>query len=259
MDTEAAVNKIATLLRAAEHQDYIGEDVSQLTHALQAAQLAREDGHGDDVVLAALLHDIGHLCAQPGAEMMANVGVKGHENIGAAYLRKLGFSGLVAELVEAHVTAKRYLTATDPAYYAKLSDASKTTLRYQVGQSGQSVSQSLTRGLQGGPMSQEEVAAFLQDPLFALKVKVSLVFFFFYHFIAPPPLTTDEALGRGCQAHRLGRAQSRLVPSPDCAAFAAAAGCLGVAGCIHLWSPSLSISYSIPISSPSIAVMYSPV
>lgn len=152
-----AVGKIDTLLRAAELQDYIGENVSQLTHALQAAQLAREDGNGNDIILAALLHDIGHLCAQPGSEMMGNVGVKGHENIGARYLRTLGFSDKVAQLVEAHVLVKRYLTARDPGYYAKLSDASKTTLRYQ-----------------GGPLSDEEASQFEQDPLFSLKVKMRM-------------------------------------------------------------------------------------
>ena len=59
-------------------------------HGLQAAHLAAQAGSDDATVLAALLHDIGHLVAAPGAEQMANVGVKGHENIGADYLRRLG-------------------------------------------------------------------------------------------------------------------------------------------------------------------------
>jgi 2-amino-1-hydroxyethylphosphonate dioxygenase (glycine-forming) len=61
-----------------------------LQHALQAAHLAARAGYDEETVLAALLHDIGHLVAAPGAETMANVGIKGHENIGADFLRRLG-------------------------------------------------------------------------------------------------------------------------------------------------------------------------
>ena len=42
-------------------QDYIGEPVSQREHALQAAAHARASGAPKAAVLAALLHDVGHL------------------------------------------------------------------------------------------------------------------------------------------------------------------------------------------------------
>ena len=42
-------------------QDYIGEPVSQREHALQAAAHARASGAPEAAVLAALLHDVGHL------------------------------------------------------------------------------------------------------------------------------------------------------------------------------------------------------
>lgn len=61
-----------------------------------------------------------------------SVGVTGHERIGAEYLRKLGFSEKIAQLVEAHVPVKRYLTGKDKAYYEGLSAASKLSLKYQV-------------------------------------------------------------------------------------------------------------------------------
>ena len=38
-----------------------------------------------------------------------NVGRVGHEAIGAAYLRSLGFSEAVCRLVNSHVSAKRYV------------------------------------------------------------------------------------------------------------------------------------------------------
>ena len=106
-------------------------------------------------MLGALLHDIGHLSAVPGSEMMGSVGIKGHEMIGGAYLRSKGFSNKVAELVESHVLVKRYLTFKDPEYLARLSESSLTSLKYQ-----------------GGPLSKEEAEKFERDPLFKLKVKL---------------------------------------------------------------------------------------
>ena len=42
------------------NSDYIGEPVSIIGHSLQAADCAREGGD-DEVMVAALLHDIGHV------------------------------------------------------------------------------------------------------------------------------------------------------------------------------------------------------
>lgn len=63
--------------------------------------------------------------------MMGEFGVKRHEQLGADFLRSLGFSEKIAQLVENHVQAKRYLTFRYPDYYTKLSEASKQTLIYQ--------------------------------------------------------------------------------------------------------------------------------
>ena len=60
------------------------------------------------------------------------VGKASHEIVGERYLRQLGFSEHICQLVGAHVMAKRYLTAVDRAYYDDLSSSSKTTLKYQV-------------------------------------------------------------------------------------------------------------------------------
>ncbi|HEX9509008.1 MAG TPA: HD domain-containing protein [Puia sp.] len=136
--------------------EYAGEKVSQLEHMVQAAQLAEEQGHDEEVILAAFLHDIGHISeAAKGDNEMDGFGIKDHEEIGAEFLREKGFSKKVARLVESHVEAKRYLTRRDPAYYAQLSDASKKTLEYQ-----------------GGPMTEEEADAFEKYPLFDLIIKM---------------------------------------------------------------------------------------
>lgn len=119
--------------------DYIGEDISQIEHCLQAADLARKAGADDDTVLAALLHDIGHFI--PASEKLpimitpegVSLGQASHERVGAQYLRNLGFGDKVCQLVGAHVDAKRYLTSTSEEYYESLSDASKQSLSFQGG------------------------------------------------------------------------------------------------------------------------------
>lgn len=112
-------------------KDYIGEPVTQIEHMVQAAMLAEENNESDEVILAALFHDIGHLVAFD-KETMGKFGIKRHETLGADYLRKLGIPETIAELVESHVSSKRYLSR-DVNYYNRLSSASKKTLKYQGG------------------------------------------------------------------------------------------------------------------------------
>lgn len=137
-------------------EDYIGEPVSQLEHMCQSAQLAEREGFDEEVILAAFFHDIGHLFSHLlQTESMGGFGIRRHEQIGADYLRKLGFSEKIAKLVENHVQAKRYLTFKFPAYYEKLSEASRQTLIYQ-----------------GGPMDESEAHIFETDPLFEASLKM---------------------------------------------------------------------------------------
>ncbi|RMG75265.1 MAG: HDIG domain-containing protein [Bacteroidetes bacterium] len=137
-------------------QEAYGEGVTQLAHAYQAAQLARQAGYPPAVVVAAFLHDVGHLYAQDQPhEDMAEFGVMSHDRIGADWLRQLGFPKPVPELVEGHVQAKRYLTWAEPGYFDALSAASQATLGYQ-----------------GGPMDEEEASAFREQPWFNLSLKM---------------------------------------------------------------------------------------
>lgn len=148
------INEVFALYERFGDSDYIGEPVSQIEHMSQAAELAMAEGFDDEVVLAAFFHDIGHICAE-GAENMGGFGVVSHERLGADYLRRAGFSERMARLVEYHVQAKRYLTLKEPGYYERLSEASRRTLEYQ-----------------GGVMSAEEAAAFEQDPLCAISLRM---------------------------------------------------------------------------------------
>ena len=50
-------------------EEYIGEDVSQVEHALQAAEWARDAGDTPAMIMAALCHDVGHLLLLAGHDL----------------------------------------------------------------------------------------------------------------------------------------------------------------------------------------------
>ena len=133
---------------------YFGEAVTQLDHALQAAHFAAEDGAPDELVVAALLHDIGHLLQATPDDLADWHTDARHEVEGGAWLAQR-FSPEISDPVRLHVPAKRYLCATDPGYVAMLSEASIVTLK-----------------LQGGPMSASEVAQFETEPFYRQAVQV---------------------------------------------------------------------------------------
>ena len=129
-------------LFAAHGGNTYAEQVSMEQHALQAAALARASGASDALVLAALLHDVGHFLAQPDSEF----GVTDHGTTGGAWLAER-FESAVSEPVRLHVAAKRFRCFVDPAYEEQLSPASVGTLR-----------------LQGGAMSAAEAREFEAEP-----------------------------------------------------------------------------------------------
>jgi 2-amino-1-hydroxyethylphosphonate dioxygenase (glycine-forming) len=153
MTAQEKTEQLFNILLTQGQSDYIGEPVSQLEHAVQAAQLAQRVNAPDEVVIAALFHDIGHMLES--AETMGDYGNADHEALGAEYMKGFGFSDMVCSLVRGHVQAKRYLTYKHAAYYDKLSEASKQTLEYQ-----------------GGRMTEAEAAAFEADPLFDWHLKM---------------------------------------------------------------------------------------
>jgi len=143
---EITVDSLLTLLQEKGTRRYGLHDVSQLQHALQAALLAEQEGCGRELIVASLLHDIGHMVHGLG-DNPAERGVDDrHEALGHAYLARC-FGPEVTEPVRLHVAAKRYLCATEPDYFSRLSPDSVLSL-----------------SLQGGPMSDAEVAAFRALP-----------------------------------------------------------------------------------------------
>lgn len=135
------------------HEGY-GEGVSQLEHALQAGWLAEQEGKPTSQIVAALLHDIGHLMHDL-PEDIADQGIDTqHESLASAWLSQ-HFGPEVSEPVRLHVAAKRYLCGTEPGYLDRLSEASKLSLK-----------------LQGGPMVGEEAARFEREPFLAQAIEL---------------------------------------------------------------------------------------
>jgi gamma-butyrobetaine dioxygenase len=137
---------LAELFAAASAQDYLGEPVTVSVHLRQTGALAEAADAGDALIVAALLHDVGHLTGPVSGRELMDGTENRHGGSGARWLAQW-FGPEVTEPVRLHVDAKRYLCATEPAYYATLSDASRYTL-----------------GLQGGPMNSDEARGFAGQP-----------------------------------------------------------------------------------------------
>lgn len=157
MEKESIVSSVFELFESRGHEQYDGEAVSQLQHAVQSAELARRLYPEDkEFIIAAFLHDYGHLISEDttaAGSQMDGYGLMYHEKLGARRLGELGFSSRIQQLVNAHVDAKRYLVASDAGYFSHLSDASKITLMHQ-----------------GGAMTIREMESFEADPLFPLYI-----------------------------------------------------------------------------------------
>jgi gamma-butyrobetaine dioxygenase len=136
-------------LFAAHGSAAYGEDVTCTQHSLQTAYFARAAAAPTPLVIAALLHDIGHFIAAVPEDLGKWHDDDRHEEVGARWLAA-HFGPAIVEPVRLHVPAKRYLCTIDPGYPGALSKASVYTL-----------------DLQGGPMSPDETARFEREPFHA--------------------------------------------------------------------------------------------
>jgi len=146
MTTARSLDEVLVLYERWGEQHY-DEELSQLAHALQTAALAQGDGVPAPLVVAALLHDVGHLLAlaSGGGERDRSADLR-HEARGARYLSGL-FPISVTTPIALHVRAKRYRVAVDPTYAGALSAGSRASLVRQ-----------------GGPLAADQVADFEANP-----------------------------------------------------------------------------------------------
>ncbi len=127
-------------------EEYLGEAVTMAQHMLQGATIAEQSGLPEEIIVGALLHDIGHFTSEFGTYHPDDTEDRHHEDAGEQVLAPF-FPSVITDCVKYHVAAKRYLCATKPDYFARLSPASVHTLE-----------------LQGGPMTPDELAEFEQNP-----------------------------------------------------------------------------------------------
>lgn len=156
LNRDNIVDFIADIFTRRGADSYLGEAVTMSEHMLQGAQLAEHSGAEDTIIAAALLHDIGHYTNEFPDDALA-LGIDNHHDEAGAAVVGPFFPTIVSDCIRHHVAAKRYLCATDPDYFARLSPASVDTLH-----------------LQGGPMDAAEVARFARNPNLAAILQVRI-------------------------------------------------------------------------------------
>ena len=146
LNRDNIVSFLGNIFEKCGDEEYLGEPVTMAQHMLQGATLAEEQGLSEEIIVGALLHDIGHFTSEFGKFSMLDEVDRYHEDAGAKVLEAF-FPSVITDCVKYHVAAKRYLCAKDIEYFDKLSTASAHSLK-----------------LQGGPMSADEVSQFEKNP-----------------------------------------------------------------------------------------------
>ena len=140
------VSYIEDIFECRGNEIYAGEDVTISKHMLQSGTIAKKRKLSNEIVVASLLHDIGHFNSAFGMFTMDDKKDRFHEAMGAKILKPF-FPQIIVDCVYFHVSAKRYLTAINENYKSNLSKASKHSLK-----------------LQGGPMKAKEIEEFEKNP-----------------------------------------------------------------------------------------------
>ncbi len=146
LNLDTIVDFIGSIFDRRGSEEYLGEPVNMGQHMLQGATIAEQNDQPEEIIVGALLHDIGHFTSEFGTFSMDDTEDRHHEDAGAEVLERF-FPSVITDCVRYHVAAKRYLCATRPEYFRRLSEASIHSLN-----------------LQGGPMTEAEVVEFEKNP-----------------------------------------------------------------------------------------------
>jgi predicted HD phosphohydrolase len=145
LDADNIVAFIGDIFLRRGADSYLGENVTMSEHMLQGARLAEKAGADEECIASILLHDIGHYTNEFPEDALAK-GIDNHHDTAGAAVLTHWFPAIVCDCVLHHVSAKRYLCATDVHYFDGLSAASAHSLK-----------------LQGGPMNENEINVFRQN------------------------------------------------------------------------------------------------
>jgi predicted HD phosphohydrolase len=166
-------------------EQYTGEPVTQLQHALQTAQQAEAEGADDALVTAALLHDLGHLLHDLGATPT----LQGVDDVHQYRAPAVPARPVRRRRAAADPAARgcQALSLRHPAaYHAALSDDSRRSL-----------------ALQGGVFDPARAEAFIDQPGASEAVRLRI-----WDDLAKDALRTTPPL-----AHYLPRARRCALPS----------------------------------------------
>ena len=146
LNGDTIVDFIGSIFDRRGGEEYLGEPVNMGQHMLQGATIAEQQGQPEEIIIGALLHDIGHFTSEFGTFTIEDTEDRHHEDAGAKVLERF-FPKVITDCVRYHVAAKRYLCATKPEYFESLSEASIHSLH-----------------LQGGPLNHMEVVELEKNP-----------------------------------------------------------------------------------------------
>lgn len=102
----------------------ISEEITQRSHALQAALIAHLAGAPEDLIIALMLHDIGQISSKEHLGDLQYLHAQ-HDEVGAEWLKTHGFPDFVCDVVRFHTAAKVILCIENTLYFDALSQASK--------------------------------------------------------------------------------------------------------------------------------------
>ncbi|KAJ2263656.1 hypothetical protein GGI01_000535 [Coemansia sp. RSA 376] len=169
LTAEERVTKLFKKYEPAYGNDYPARDMTFMSHALQTAQLAKNEGADEETILAALFINVGYF-ARPVSEWTKDVrfellkylfiDANGDEHVvnsgicGSRYLQHFGFPKKTCELLESNTLTKNYIGTVDQAYVNNLDIGLAQNPDWQM------------------ELSDTKKSEFEKDPLFKEKVQL---------------------------------------------------------------------------------------
>ena len=88
LSRETIVEFIGSIFERRGGEEYLGEPVNMGQHMLQGATIAEQNGQPEEIIVGALLHDIGHFTSEFGTFTMDDTEDRHHEDAGAQVLER---------------------------------------------------------------------------------------------------------------------------------------------------------------------------